>query len=731
MVIPPQQPPLMPPMAGAPMLPPDPAMMAMGPPPAGPPMGGPPGMPMGSPMGMPPMPPPMDPMYPGSPMLQDMELMLAMQDPEVAQALVRLLLEELDPDPGPKYPAWYDKNDYPKPDLADISTKADQDRQDYSLLIERMRRDRDRIRMAVVGAFRDFDPDVEVTFHDASLAIDVQLIVSILAAADLIIHKTARKAGDREKAQKIENLCYAMLEQAAEFHHQVHGTDFKADMVKTALQTGHLATRVLPIYYAEEGQIPIQIEFLDPATCFPTRDAYGFDTVTRHYLQQVREVSRGFRLTKKQQRDILDTQVKSERGSYRQVSASDTVEVIEFWNRRWYALVVNNRLVVPPTEHHYGCVPFVISRSAIGDPGNVYEQNLRTSYGVIENSYQHDLVNKGQSHIQLLQKTHEQREAIMGIVATELKKIRNPPRTFEQAITVHGDAPAISNAEGSISMLRMGEEVEIQRPPDARFNLMGPILASVNEAAQMGRMSPADYGLAPGSQSSGAVVEGLSESSKDKLNLWKVMIQNHTAAVLSLGLKLYRDHGRKLGPDGQRGTPISIERQHPTAGEDGYFEFDYRDLRDDSCKLHVQMTSLRMQNLGALGNAVQMWDSMGRMTDEEALTLRGVRDPEAYMRKVEIEKFRKTPEFQTARLIEWMKQEGMWDELPTVLYLLSTQGGGGGPQQGPPSAPGALPGNGGAPPTVGMPGAAGQMGGRPPQLPGPTPDLSGLPPGAV
>ena len=35
----------------------------------------------------------------------------------------------------------------------------------------------------------------------------------------------------------------------------------------------------------------IQIEVLDPATCFPTHDAHGIDTVTRFYLQQVREVA--------------------------------------------------------------------------------------------------------------------------------------------------------------------------------------------------------------------------------------------------------------------------------------------------------------------------------------------------------------------------------------------------------------------------------------------------------
>ena len=238
-------------------------------------------------------------------------------------------------------------------------------------------------------------------------------------------------------------------------------------------------------------------------------------------------------------------------------------------------------------------------------------------------------------------------------------------------------------------------------------------------------LSPADHGIMPGAQSSGTVVEGLSESSKDKFNLWKMMIQDAIEGSMEMALWQLRDHGRKLGPDGQRGEPIIVEKQHPTQGEDGFFEFDYKILHRNSTKVKCQMTSLRMQNLGPLGNAVQMWTSMGRMTDEEALTLRGVRDPHAYMRQVEIESFRKTPEFQTASLIDWMKREEMWEMIPTVMYLLSTKGGGGGGGQGG-GPPGAMPGQGGPPPPAGMPGGPGQMGGAPMQLPGPPPSLEGI-----
>jgi hypothetical protein len=710
MVLPPMppNPNMMQPMPGAPM-PMDPSMMGMAP-----------MMPQGIP-GFPPGVIP-DMNYPGSPAVEDASLMLAMQDPDVAMAIIRLMLEQIDPDPGPKYPPWYRKENYPKPKIADVTNKARSDRTAHSKLIERMRRDRDRIIMAVGGTFDNFDPEVESRFFDASLALDVQLITSILSACDYIITKTARKAGQAQEAQDIENFCYALSEQSQRRHHHLYGTNYKADQVKIAMSTGHLVTRVTPNYDVDEAEIPILVDVLDPASCFITRDAYGVETVTRIYHQSIREVCHGFGLDKKQQKKLLSKE-KEVDGEVRDRTITDTVEVIEYWNRRYFALVVDSDGVIGPVEHHFGRPPFVVTRSAIGDAGPIFENNLNAGIGLTSLAVQNDLANKGQSHIQLLQKTHEQREALMGVVMTEIDKIRNPPRTFEQGMMRYGQSPAISNAPGSISMLSMGEEKEIPNTPDSRFQLMGPILSNVNEAAQMGRMSPADYGLTPGSQSSGAVIEGLSESSKDKLNLWKTMIQDHEAGVHELSLIMMRDHGRKLGPEGSRGNPLLVEKQHPTEREDGFFDFDYRMLRDDTCRVQVQMTSLRLQNLGSLGNAVQMWTNMGRMTDEEALELRGVRDPLGYMRKVEIESFKKTPEFKTARLISWMKQEGMEEELPTVLYLLATKGGTGGQQQA--AGPGPLPGNGGPPPTVGMPGAAGQEGGRP-VMAGPTPSMTGL-----
>ena len=709
--------------------PPQPAAMGM------PPMGMDPMMGMGMPpmggMGMPPqgipgfqpgvMP---DPNFPGSAAMEDAALMLAMQDPAVMLSLIRIMLQDSDKDPGPKLPYWYRKEDYDRPTEGDIQTQAQNDRSDHELLIDRMRRDRDRLRAAVVGVFSDFDAEVEETWRDASLALDYMLIVSILAACETLFTKAARKAGQAEEAQEIENLCYAAYDQWGRNHRKMMGTSLKADIIKTFMSTGHLVTRVVPNYHAEEGDVPSFIDLLDPASCFPTYDSYGLYSMTRKYHQPIREVCHGFRLGKDAKKKLKSKKIKD---GERFMTDNDPVEVTEYWDRRWYSLIVDNETVIKSVEHGLGHVPFAYTVSSTGDPGNVYEQNLNTFYGGASyNSRQRDLANKGQSHIQFLQIVHEQREAVMGIAATELQKVKNPPRTFEQDPMYYGDSPEINNAPGGISLLHMMQEREVPNQTDGRINMLGPLMSSVTEAAQRGMLSPADHGMMPGSQSSGTVVEGLSESSKDKFNLWKMGTQEHLEVVMELMLTQARDQGRKLGPDGQRGTTLQIEKQFTTQGEDGYFDFDYRILHRNSCRIRCQMTSLRMQNLGPLGNAVQMWMGQGLMTREEALSLRGVRDPQAQLRQIEIEEFKATPEYKTAKLLSWMKQEEMTDDLPTVMYLLATKGGSGGAGAGGGGSPmGPMPGNGGPPPMAGQPGGPGQMGGAP-MLPGPPPGLQGI-----
>jgi hypothetical protein len=154
-------------------------------------------------------------------------------------------------------------------------------------------------------------------------------------------------------------------------------------------------------------------------------------------------------------------------------------------------------------------------------------------------------------------------------------------------------------------------------------------------------------------------------------------------------------------------------------------------LRRTGIQVDVRLTSVKMANLGPLGNAVNLWRNAGLMTKEEALKLRDVRDPESTLRKIRIEEVQDMDFFKKAEVLDALKREGNWSLYYEVQAQIAAEKGGGGGGGNQPMAPGGTGAPGGAPPGMappaggspvaiqgaslpqyGMP--AGTQGGRPP-----------------
>ncbi len=722
-------PPPMPMGMGVPGIPPPgmgPAMMGMPPPP---PPGPPPGM-MPSPLGMMPQPGVMPPLGMG-----EMDPAAALQDPAVMMALIQLIIDDQSMQYGPVYPKWYRPGKYPKPTAASVIHRATQDKSLFGDLILRWQDDRKRLRLAVVGTFGDHDADAEETFTDASLALDMQLVTALLAGAD-IIHKV--KAPRREMdndAEKVENYLLRCREAAVHRHFLTHGTSLSVDEVKTSLTYGHLVTRILPDFEAESDEIPIIMDLLDPATCFPTWAAgRGLNTMTRVYTMSIDAITGTWdRDDTKVEKKLLAKPYRKQDGSTRDRTTEDELEVTEYWDCRWHAVAVDGE-IIHEWEHKFGRVPFVYSRSPIGEPAQVAEPATTTT-GLF--TRRKEIAAKGLSHIAFMKKTHEQKEAIFGRMMTEVKKTGNPSRTFEQDLSVYGDAPRITNAEGGISMIRMGYEREVQTPMAQGFQLAPPVLAAIGDAATRGMMPRESYGSVSNSQQSGTAIEGLNESGRDKLTPWMIMLPQHHKEADELVLGYIRDWGHLMGSDMKKGN-LLFDLVKPGQDQDRQQQITPDMLRKGNFRVEVRMTSLRLQNLGTMGQAVQMWKSMGLMEDVEALDMRGVQDAEAYLRRVEIQEFKRTEEYRKARLVQWMEEEGEpFDIIQIVRQLImkpEPQPGGGPPGMGPGGPPPGMPPgmgsptgvNGGAPPGPNGPQMGGAMAGLPPGMMSP-PSAPGMP----
>lgn len=735
----PPQPPMLPPGPG---LAPPPMPMA-GPPMGGPPMLPPPGglpLPMGNPLAMIGAPPPLLP--------QGLDPMAGLADPQVMMALLSLIASDMELQNGPVYPSWYQPAIYKKPEAGKVVERANKDRSLHQLLLRRFERDRDVLRAATVGMFAGDAEQGISPFRDLSLVFDAELIQALLAGVDITWQANARKVDERDEAQDKEDFCHASRERQTERHARMYGTQLEVDEIKNLITYGRLVCRRLCDYDAESDEVPIKADLLDPAQVFPTfAGDKGLETVSHVYTASILDLCSTFASGDDPGGDDILTKLTSPRqdkaGKEIRRSPEDVVEVVEFWDRRWHCVTADT-VEILTFEHKYGFVPFVYVLAGKGDAGNVSAPNATITGTRSFVARQEDIASRGQSIVSMTRFTHEQREAIFARLFSELKKSNNPPRTFEQAATVYGDAPEVSNAEGGITMLRAGEEKEVPTPIPPQLNLVPPLMAALNEANQRGLMPASSYGLTQNANESGSAIEGLNESGRDKLTPWLLGLESYHTQCGEMDLRLERDWGHLLGSDGSKGT-LYLPRAKPDYRSDPTFTLDPQTLRKVGIKIKAKLTSLRLQNLGPLGNSVMIWKNMGLMEKVEALELRGVRDPAATLRRIEIEDFKDSPEYKKARLLSWMREEGMIEDANVAMQIMmSSQNQGGGGQGGPPqpssaNVPGlSLPGlgmppgtQGGAPPGGTAPQSQPVPGGRMGPLPGAPPGPGGIPPGGM
>lgn len=700
-----------------------------------------PPMPQPSPLGLFGGPPGSQPQIPG------FDPLAALDDPETLSVVLDLIAELQELRNGPVYPRWYKPKHYPKPKVTEVITKARQDHELYQLLIKRIRADRRLLRLLDVGKFKDAD-DIEVTFQDASLVHDVALLINLLAGCDLNYEARALRGGDAELAEKKEQFAHALREKAEREHYARYGTELAYDEAKHMVETGHICARLSLDFDAESDEVPIKVELLAPTTVFPTWDDKGICTVTRTYSEQVKTVISTWDDEGKRgiEKKLISAQVTDKQtGGNRFRTMDDQVEVIEYWDRRWKVIVAGGVEVVN-IEHKFGFVPYVYGMSPFGDAGPDSLDALNGTYGMPGHTRQLELASRGFSYIWASKTTHLQREAILGRMMTELKKSANPDRTFYQSPARYGKMPKVTNAEGGISMLLKDEEEEA--PPVAKpgLSLAQPLMAAAGEAHQRGLMPAASYGVTSNANQSGTALEGLNESGRDKVTPMLIALERFHGAVAEMGLTMERDWGHLLGSDGQRGE-LFIERMKPTPEQDSVIRLTPDELRDVGVKMSVKMTSLRLSNLGGLGQAVMPWIQAGLMEKVEALELRGVRDPIATLRRIEIERMKDDPTYKQVEMIRTLQKEGDYEAALLYQKMIAGAGGGGTPQGGmqggaqptpqmgqDPRQPGGMGTRGGNTPGPQGPnqaqGGIGTMG-QPSRLAGPPPSMGGLPPGAM
>lgn len=638
----------------------------------------------------------------------------------------------------------------PKPSPERMLAKARADRTRLSWLVDRFARDIARIRPdETVGVFDDHDPDAEKVWKSSALADEEQLIVSLIGTIDPIFESPRRRLTDTDESQAKEDFL-ALLFEAFERQHDRRGFGpLRMDMVKTVVRYGRLVSRTLITPNQLVSDVPFRMKLIDPATVYPTfADDRGLVVVTCIYQQRIADLIGDHPDAERaiERRLIKGRRRKRGESSGRDaitLTYDDMVEVIEYYDCRWYAVFADDELVVGPVAHDYGEPPFVYTLSPYGDPTYVasLSQNI---HGETAWSLEDDIARKGQSHFSTRFKVHEQREAILGRLATAFGLWMNGPIWIEQDDEVWGEDIEFRRMEGAINKLRAGHERLIPSPDPPLPPTLGPLMAASNEDVMRSSLPPDAYGITPSAQQSGYAIESLSERGLDKLAPVVATIQRHLQAWGEQCLRFYRDWGHLLGEEGSRGRLYVPKLISAGARDQNLWEITPEMIDRTGCQVRVHLHRVRLQGLGSLANALSLLRQLGAVSRRDIITLTGLpgsRNPELTIREIDLESIQEMPEYKLAQLLKHVLEDeddpGMAEFVAALIAQRlqrdrrtspSLPTGGRTPLGGSPAnIPGlSLPGMGMPPGTQG--GRPSAMMGAPSRIgpPGMPPDLAGI-----
>jgi len=702
------------------------------------------GMPMMPPPGMAPAlgptPPPMPGMMPPDPMMG-----MGMPDPMtmlLMQAMDQLEQENArDAKREARRKPWQTPS---KPDEQTMLAKARDDQAAYHGLISRFA---EQIAFLdaedpKVGVPDGFDPDVEKTWVSSMLRDEENLVTATLGEIDVTYLATARTSADRDEAVMKEDFLYYLRSEAIRaFSRAGMGSRGIAE-AKNAFRYGRVVARnTINLDADGVDECAFHMHLLDPATCFPTFEgARGMATMTRIYRQTVAQCLGDHGDAKGEVEKKL---LKDKKTAETQNLQRDTeIEVIEYWDRKWYAVFAAGVLIKGPVAHDYAEVPFVYQIVESGDPSNAAAPK-RTQRGRNDStafiSRREDVRKKGQSAIAGRILTHAQHEAMLSRLYTEYMESRNPALIIKQGPMSKTDGiPEIATGEGGRSPINSDDDVQPvpKQPIPAAF---GPLAAASQENNARSSMPPAAYGVNPQANTSGYAIEGLNESGKDKLTPMVQCLEAFHAECAEQLLRFYRDWGHLLGQEGSRGY-MTVPRQQPGRDEPPTFTLTPDVIERTGTRVDAELAELRLQTTNQVLNMLGMAKSQGLITRYDAIRfakLPGHRDPFRTMREIDIETVRELPEYKMAQMLKYVVEEEQDPMLATFIMkeIMSKTGGGagappqggppqGGPPPGPASTPGmSLPGMGQPPgPGSGPQGALGpRPGGPPPGIPGMVP----------
>lgn len=685
---PPGMPPGMPPeMAGGPPgLPPELAAMMGGPPP-------------GPPMPPPAMPPPLSqtlgvvPTLPPPP-----DVLAAMEAGPPPEEMAAPLgpagfaegEDDAEEDTGPIYPWWYDPKQEPRPTLRMAEEAARAKREEYAEYIDRVKDDIERVTLKRVGVFRDFTEDAEEPFQSPMIANEVNLGATYMGSIPVTYKPVWVNPNDLDEAERKADLLHAVRRSAIRQHSRAGNGLLSRDEAMMVMLYGRVCS--MSVIDLDDPDHIIRHELLDPTTCFPTFEgSRGLSQMVRVYETTVDALNGAFGGKRNKVRRVFLNEQRKGDGETPVWDGTQRVTVIELWNRTWRGVFAGGH-TISVEKHDYGFVPFVYKLGGLGLPGIVTDPNISEAspegfgMGASRVDRGRTIAEQGVAHFHFQKATHDQKEAVLGALYTEISKAANPSLIVTQGpYSQEQGAPRLSPRKGARNLLRDDETAEVYPTAPAPVATQ-PIMQALAQDLATGFAAPVEYGNDPGG-SSNASIQGLAEISRGRFTVHLATLEEYHAEVAEMWLRELRDWGHLVGEEGQKGVFV-VPASDVALGRPTAFELTVEDLRSTGIHVDARMEHVPPSLLTQLGSAARVWNEMGAMTVREAIELRGGKNPRRVMDEWVVEEAMKSDLAKDIRLLDAIAARGDPDLYAKIRERLGQAESGGGGQPPPYGTPG-------------------------------------------
>lgn len=654
------------------------------------------------------------------------------------------------------YPSWFDPP--PKPTADECLHLVGQDESNWQRTKDRIFADLMLYHQQVGNAFNDFNlaENGDRVYRSTTASDEARAVIAMIGSIDPLYEVPWTDPQKEDDTQLLENALYYWDRCSMQEYTNAGNGEFKMDVATYLVTTGYVIEQQ---YLNLHGDEPLFCErLLSPETTYPSWDDHGLRRITRSYDDTIANVIADYgayssglknKLLKKQKPVYNE---KTKKDDYVNYAMEDRVGVKVYCDRWWFAVLVEDDLILGPVAHKYGFVPFVVRGSGVGEPAGVTsplpaETALPPAGGgwpappEARNAVHERLHLKNVSWFHFRRNLNEYKEKVVSDLMAVLRFATDPAWLVEQdeLAEVSGEERDDYKPGATIKSKLGHERMTMLLTSPAVSALFGPALNAIMQDEAANAMPKSFFGLFESANQSGNAMEGAYESGRDKVAPWVTALSAFYAERASMRLKMIRDWGYMVpsesSPTGYGEFMVPQQKINRRSGPSARL-VSKETVKVAGTIVFADLRHLRLQNLGPLGNAISIWMHQNAMSAREAIELRGHPDPDAVFRQIRYEKALMDDDVQKALALEELSRSN-----PNAAIYLSNMMKGGGDSQGgammlPPGGTGSGGGFGGAAPppgpnTSGIDLTALGLGpqgptGRPPGMPSPPSGLGGM-----